>query len=180
MSESLVSLILATAALGAVTVSVVLLFGVELRTAAPLRRLVSEQGQAMALAVAVVATAGSLYYSEIVGFLPCEYCWYQRIAMYPLAVLLAVAVVTRQHLAMRYTMAIAGIGLALSVYHYQLQLFPEQGSSCVGGVSCTVMLVQQFGFVSIPFMAGAGFLSILLIRMAEWRATLLRDLHDAE
>jgi hypothetical protein len=60
----------------------------------------------------------------------------------------------------------------LSVYHYQLQLFPDQAQICSGVISCTDRNVEEFGIVSIPFMAGAGFLSILLLQVAEWRADL--------
>ena len=85
-----------------------------------------------------------------------------------------VAVATCSRLDSRYIVTLAGIGLLISVYHYQLQLFPEQAQVCSGQVvSCTVKFVEEFGFVSIPFMAGAGFLTILLLQVAEWRVDYL-------
>lgn len=123
--------------------------------------------------VAAVSMAGSLYLSEVADFVPCNLCWYQRIAMYPLAVLLLLSLVTRSRLDARYIVALAAIGLPISIYHYQLQLFPEQGTVCTGIISCTDRNVEEYGFVSIPFMAGAGFLSILLLQLAVWRTERL-------
>ena len=124
---------------------------------------------ALTLVVAGTAMLGSLYYSEIAHFIPCEFCWYQRIAMYPIAVLLVVASVTQQRIQARYIITLAAIGLLLSLYHYQLELFPEQASKCTAGVPCSVRYVEEFGFISIAFMAGCGFLSILLLHLAMYR-----------
>ena len=93
--------------------------------------------------------------------------------MYPLALLLFVAIITRSRIDSRYIIALAGVGLPLSIYHYQLQLFPDQIKVCAGIVSCTDRNVNQLGFVSIPFMAGSGFLTILLLQLAEWRVDRL-------
>ena len=128
------------------------------------------RGRWLAFFVAAGAVASSLYYSESVGFIPCEFCWYQRIAMYPLAVILLVAAVTNDHRATRYVAPIALIGVALSVYHYQLQLFPDQASSCSSGVPCHSRYVEAFGFVSIPLMALCGFIAILALQVAMHRA----------
>lgn len=178
MGESFMSPLMATMALLVVPVAFALVLAVEVPGAVAIRRYVSDLGQVTAFVIAGAAMAGSLYYSEVVGFVPCEFCWYQRIAMYPIAVILLVAIVTRGYVAPRYTGIIALIGLGLSIYHYQLQLFPGQGGSCVDGVPCTTRLIQEFDFVSIPFMAGCGFLAILFVRFAEWRADWLREAHD--
>lgn len=146
---------------------------VESPAAGSLRNFVYVHSQKGMLIVAWTATLGSLYYSKIVEFLPCEFCWYQRIAMYPIAVLILVATLTRSRLASRYIVVLAGIGLSLSIFHYQLQLFPEQGTVCSLGAPCTTKYVEEFGFVTIPFMAGSGFLSILLLQVAAWRADYL-------
>lgn len=114
----------------------------------------------LGLAIATVATAGSLYYSEVAGFPPCEMCWYQRICMYALVPILAVAVVRRDRSGGWYALPLALAGLGLSVYHYQLQLFGVQGSTCDPDVPCTYQWVDSFGFMSIPFMAGCGFIGV--------------------
>lgn len=170
MSEDVISRILAIAALFAVGGSLALALGVASPAAVQLRDLALRRGEAMTLVVAATAMLGSLYYSEVAHFVPCEFCWYQRIAMYPIAVLLVVAAVTRQHLQARYVVTLAAIGLLLSIYHYQLELFPEQATKCSAGVPCSVRYVEEFGFISIAFMAGSGFLSILLLHLAMFRA----------
>ena len=114
----------------------------------------------LALAIAAVSTAGSLYYSEVAGYAPCEMCWYQRICMYALVPALAVALIRRDKWGGWYGLPLALAGLGLSVYHYQLQLFPDQGSTCDVAAPCTYQWVDSFGFVSIPFMAGGGFVGI--------------------
>ena len=114
----------------------------------------------LALAIAAVATAGSLYYSEVAGYPPCELCWYQRIAMYSLVPVLAVAVARRDARGGWYALPLALAGLAVSVYHYQLQLLPDQGSTCDASAPCTYRWVDSLGFVSIPFMAGCGFVGV--------------------
>ena len=114
----------------------------------------------LGLAIAAVATAGSLYYSEIAGYPPCEMCWYQRICMYPLVGVLAVAVARRDRRGGWYALPPAVAGLGVSVYHYQLQLRPGQGSTCDASAPCTYQWVDSLGFMSIPFMAGCGFIGV--------------------
>ena len=112
----------------------------------------------LAWAAALVATGGSLYYSEIAGYTPCEYCWYQRIAMYPLAVLLGIAYFKRDLSIRRYVLTMVAIGGAISAYHYVLQRFPQIASgSCDVTAPCTVTWVWQFHYISIPFMALSAF-----------------------
>jgi disulfide bond formation protein DsbB len=117
--------------------------------------------------VAVAATAGSLYYSEIAGYAPCEFCWYQRIAMYPLALILGIAAFRRDTGVRRYALPLVGVGAALSTYHYLMQHFPDLSvSSCSASAPCTAAWVWEFGFVSIPFMALACFATIAWLLVA--------------
>ncbi|HET9050464.1 MAG TPA: disulfide bond formation protein B, partial [Candidatus Dormibacteraeota bacterium] len=118
----------------------------------------------LAWCVAAIATSGSLYFSQGAGLVPCTLCWYQRIAMYPLVLVLGVAVV-RGDLAVRpYAMPLAGAGAVISAYHYQLERFPSQGSfSCTVDVPCSVTLFTRLGFVSIPWMALSGFALVLAL-----------------
>lgn len=124
-------------------------------------------GPRTAFAMATVAMAGSLYYSEIVGFLPCEYCWYQRIAMYPLVPILGIAAFTGDRLIRRYALPLASIGAVIAAYHYTIQHFPNLAvTECALGIPCTAAYVWKFGFVSIPFMALVSFgviISVLLL-----------------
>ncbi|MEO1062490.1 MAG: disulfide bond formation protein B [Actinomycetota bacterium] len=113
--------------------------------------------------VAASATGGSLYFSEVAGFLPCEFCWYQRIAMYPLVAVLGVASFRPDVSAKLSATVLAVAGSGLAIYHIQLQQFPDQGSSCDPVAPCTAIWVEEFGFVTIPTMALAGFLAILAL-----------------
>ena len=111
--------------------------------------------------IAIVAMAGSLYESEVAHFVPCRLCWYQRIVMYPLAVILPIAAVRRDRRVRTYVLPLALIGAALAAYHYQLEWFPQQGSpACTVDAPCTTVWVRELGFVSIPFMALCGFAAI--------------------
>ncbi len=121
----------------------------------------------LAFAVAATSTAGSLYYSEVAHFTPCELCWYQRIAMYPLAVLLGTALLRRRADVAAFVLPLAVGGAAVSAYHYQLQAFPDQGSTCEPGASCAYRWVEQFGFISIPLMALAGFAAVAALVLAD-------------
>ena len=116
--------------------------------------------------VASVTMLGSLYYSLVAHFVPCALCWYQRIAMYPLAVILLIAAVRRDRAIWRYVGPLALIGAAFSVYHTQLQAYPSQHSSfCTTLEPCTIRYVWEFGFVSLPFMALSAFAFILTMMM---------------
>ena len=125
----------------------------------------------LALAITAVSTAGSLYYSEVAGYLPCEMCWYQRICMYALVPVLAVAVARRDRRGGWYGLPLALAGLGLAVYHYQLQLFPSQGSTCDAEAPCTYQWVDSLGFVSIPVMAGCGFVGVAGLTLLSLRSS---------
>ncbi|HEY1281426.1 MAG TPA: disulfide bond formation protein B [Acidimicrobiales bacterium] len=123
-------------------------------------------GPALVLAAVVAATcmAGSLYFSEVADFVPCTLCWYQRIAMYPLVVILAIAAVRRDRDVWRYVVPLAGIGAAISTYHYLVEWFPEADSGvCKSTVPCTFVWFRELGFVSLPLMALCGFALIITL-----------------
>jgi disulfide bond formation protein DsbB len=125
---------------------------------------IGDSGIWLAWAVALTATLGSLYLSEVAHFDPCKLCWYQRIAMYPLAVVLFIAALRRDRDYWHYAVPVAAIGAALSVYHYQLERFPHQTSlSCEAESPCTVVWIWRFHYVSIPMMALSGFALIIAL-----------------
>ncbi|HSB85560.1 MAG TPA: disulfide oxidoreductase [Ilumatobacteraceae bacterium] len=116
----------------------------------------------LAWLVAAVALAGSLYFSEIADFVPCKLCWFQRIAMYPLAVILLIGAIRRDIAIRIYTIPIAAIGGLISAYHYLIEWRPSLGKgSCDITAPCTVPWFRQFGFISLPFMALCGFAAIV-------------------
>lgn len=131
-------------------------------------------GQALTLAwiVALTAMLGSLYFSEVAHFTPCEYCWYQRIAMYPLALILGIAAYRSDRGIRRYALPMVTIGAIISAYHYLLQHFPELASTtCSATAPCTAAWVWEFGFVSIPFMALACFSAIAALLVIAGQST---------
>ena len=123
---------------------------------------VGPSGLALAAAVASTATLGSLYLSEVAHFPPCRMCWYQRIAMYPLAVILTMAAVRRDTGVVRYVRVLAAIGVLFSAYHVLLEYFPSlETGACDPDNPCSIVWVRHLGVFTVPFMAGSGFLAII-------------------
>ncbi len=175
---SLFFALLALACLAAVLVVVVL--GLVARPALA-RLAIAVQPVVLWLAwtVALVATLGSLYYSEVAHFIPCTLCWYQRIAMYPLAIVLGIAAFRRDGGIWRYAVPLAATGLAISIYHTFIEWFPSLAADfCSLEVPCSAAYVTEFGFVGIPFMAACGFaVIIVLLLVARYnRATPSREI----
>ncbi|WP_147803534.1 disulfide oxidoreductase [Alkalicoccus halolimnae] len=122
---------------------------------------------ASAWTVALTAVLGSLYFSEVQRYVPCELCWVQRIFMYPLVITLAVAVIRKEAAHAYYALPLAIIGGGFSLYHYLLQKVPalqEAGEVC-GVVPCNAQYINAAGFITIPFLALTAFtiISILLV-----------------
>lgn len=114
--------------------------------------------------VATLATAGSLYFSEVAGFAPCTLCWYQRIAMYPLVVILGAAIVKRQGRAPAGSAALAAIGAAIAAYHVALEWIPSLDTgACAVSAPCTLVWFRAFGVFSLPTLALTAFLLILTL-----------------
>ena len=130
-------------------------------SASQLLDLIRPHRTTLATAIAAASMAGSLYFSEVANYLPCTLCWYQRIAMYPLAILGVVAVI-RHERATAYLTTLAGIGLPISLYHWLLERFPDiDAGVCSVTVPCEFVWFEKFGFVTLPFMALTGFAAIL-------------------
>lgn len=128
-----------------------------------LTRLVANNAVLFSLIVAVLATAGSLFYSEIAGYEPCKLCWFQRIFMYPQVILLAIALWKRDDHIRLYSIWLSAVGAVIAAYHYLLQIGVISGGPCsaVGySVSCAQRFVLQHGYITIPMMALTAFLMI--------------------
>jgi disulfide bond formation protein DsbB len=118
----------------------------------------------LAGAVAVTAMAGSLYFSEVADYVPCRLCWFQRIAMYPLAVILLVAAIRRDRAVRWYVGPLAAIGALVSTYHYLVEWNPSlEGGVCGIGPACSAIWFRELGFVTLAFMALCGFAAILVL-----------------
>ncbi|MFL2673589.1 MAG: disulfide oxidoreductase [Dehalococcoidia bacterium] len=142
------------------------LFSAKLSIISNFNKLIYDNSVVFSWAIATLATFGSLFYSEVSGFIPCTFCWYERIAMYPLVLILGIGIIKKNHEVWIYAFPFSLIGLLVSIYHYQLQMFPDQSSiSCSTDVSCSGSWILEFGFVTMPFMALSTFLliSVLLL-----------------
>ena len=118
----------------------------------------------LAFLVAATCTAGSLYFSEVADFTPCRLCWFQRIAMYPLSVILLVAAIRRDRDVRWYVGPLAAIGALVSTYHYLVEWNPSlEGGACGVGPACSAIWFRQLGFVTLAFMALCGFAAILVL-----------------
>ncbi len=125
--------------------------------AEPVRRYLAPSSLSLAAVVAAGAMGGSLWFSERAGYVPCELCWYQRAAMYPLAIALVVAAARGVDRIRLPAAGVAGVGLTIALYHVQLQWFPDQGSFCDATNPCTGRWVEAFGWMTIPQMAAVSF-----------------------
>ncbi len=129
-----------------------------------LRALVAPASIWLAWLVATVATLGSLYFSEAAHFLPCKMCWFQRIGMYPLALILGIAAFRRDLGIRVYAVPLAVLGAMVSSYHYFIEWFPRfESGSCDPTVPCTLIWFRRLGFMTLPYMALTGFLSIIVL-----------------
>lgn len=176
MSTEQVTLFLALLAVAAQAGTGLLVAALAARALAPSaawpRRVLASTGPvalAVAAGVTVVSTLGSLYYSEVAEFPPCRLCWFQRIGMYPLAVILPLAAWRRDRQVRWYALPLAIGGGAVSIYHVLVERFPSlESGSCDLANPCSIVWVERFGYLTIPAMALSGFaLTALLLALPE-------------
>lgn len=117
-----------------------------------------------ALLVAWIATLGSLYFSEVRHFVPCTFCWYQRILMYPLVLLIGIGLLRQDRHLPYLILPFSIIGQGVSTYHYLLQKTTIFGAptTCSAGVPCSAVYINWLGFITIPFLAMLAFMLITL------------------
>lgn len=117
--------------------------------------------------VSIIATIGSLYFSEIRGFVPCELCWYQRILMYPLILILGIGAFQNDISVKKFVLPMAILGSFISFMHYLEQKVPGFAGikPCVKGIPCSAEYINWFGFVTIPFLALIAFLLIIISQL---------------
>jgi disulfide bond formation protein DsbB len=124
-------------------------------------------GLFFAFIVSLASTLGSLFYSQIAGFAPCELCWFQRIFMYPQVILLGLALIKKDSRIVDYALSLSLIGGVISLYHnYVYFMNGGLNSYCVvggQGVSCIKRYVLEFGYITIPVMAFTAFLMVVIL-----------------
>ena len=115
--------------------------------------------------LASFATLGSLFFSEVMDFPPCSLCWYQRIFMYPMVLVLGVGLLPFDGKVVRYALPLAVGGWLTALYHTLLYegFIPESAAPCSQGVSCSENYIELFGFVSIPLMSLLSFTALVVL-----------------
>jgi len=134
-------------------------------------KIISKNSLLFSFIVALAATLGSLFYSEVAGYEPCKLCWYQRIFMYPQIVLLAQAVRWKDYKFSKYSLSLSIPGAAVAAYHYLLQVGVVPGVTCTSvgySISCSQRFVMQFGYITIPMMALTAFLLIIVFNLTKY------------
>ncbi len=163
--QNLTALLAIVAGGGAVLIVLARVLASRVPAAAAAGRAVIAVRAPLTFAVAAVATAGSLYFSESAGYIPCRLCWFQRIAMYPIAVVALVALLRRDRAARWYILPLAVVGAAISTYHVLIEWgwLNDSESCALFGPSCADVWFEAFGFVTLALMALAGFVSIIVL-----------------
>ena len=115
--------------------------------------------------VASVATLGSLFFSEVMHFVPCSMCWYQRIFMYPLVLIFLVNLLYPDDKVFKYAIVLVLVGLLFSIYHNLLMfdIIPESVVPCVSGVPCSTEYINWLGFITIPLLSLVAYLMLFIL-----------------
>jgi len=118
----------------------------------------------VAWVVALMSMGGSLFFSEVLKYPPCVLCWYQRIAMYPLVLIIPIAIIRKTRDARWYILPLGVIGLVIALYHNLLyyKILSESTAPCVQGVSCTFKFIEWFGFITIPLLSLVAFMVVIV------------------
>lgn len=113
--------------------------------------------------VASIATLGALFFSEVMQLPPCVLCWYQRIFMFPLALILPIGLFPLDRKVVRYTLPLAALGWMFAIFHLLLiaGIIPESIKPCTQGVPCSEKVIEWFGFVTIPLLSAAASTTII-------------------
>lgn len=115
--------------------------------------------------IAASSTLGSLFFSEIMQYAPCVLCWYQRILMYPLVVIILIGSFPLDKSIIKYALPLAAIGAVIALYHNLIYygFIPESIQPCSRGVSCAEIYPEIFGVLTIPLLSLAAFLTIVIL-----------------
>ena len=119
----------------------------------------------LALSIAIIATLGSLFFSEVMGFVPCTMCWYQRIFMYPLVLIFLTNLLYPDNNVFKYSIVLVVAGLVFSIYHNLLlfDIIPASAVPCASGVPCSTKYINWFGFINIPLLSFISYFMIFVL-----------------
>ncbi|MGB6329862.1 MAG: disulfide oxidoreductase [Halarcobacter sp.] len=115
--------------------------------------------------ISSVATLGSLFFSEVMEFVPCSMCWYQRIFMYPLVLIFLINLLYPDEKIFKYSMPLVLLGFLFALYHNLLMwgIIPESAVPCKQGVPCSTEYFEYLGFINIPFLSLFSYFLILVL-----------------
>ena len=127
----------------------------------------------LAWLMATLATLGALFMSEIMGFAPCVLCWWQRIFMFPLVVILAQGLFPFDPKVLRYALPLAVVGLLVAGFHLLLVAgyIPATLTPCRQGIPCSTVQIEWFGFLTIPLLSLLAFLTVNALLIASYFKT---------
>lgn len=127
--------------------------------------IISKNAAPFGLLVVTSATLGSLGFSEILGFVPCKLCWFQRIFMYPQVIILGIALFKNDASVKIYSLVLSLIGLGIALYHVLVQTFPAWFKCSDEVANCAYVQFATFGYITIPVMSATAFGLIVLIML---------------
>ncbi len=128
-----------------------------------LKNVLKQNSLLLIFIISMIATMGSLFYSEIIGYAPCKLCWFQRIFMYPIPLLAGIALIKKDQTIKKYILFLAIIGAIFSIYHYSIQFLPQLVACTIDGANCAEKQSFYFGYITIPMMALTAFITITLL-----------------
>ena len=120
-----------------------------------------------------VSAMGSLFFSYVMEFAPCVLCWYQRIFLFPLVLILAIGLFPFDKKVVKYALPLAIVGWLTAAYHNLLYvgIIPESIQPCTQGVSCTEEYINLLGVLSIPMLSLLSFSTIITLLIILYRRT---------
>jgi len=158
--------LMSVATIGEIIICFVFLYTLSIPTdsfSPTVRKLVHKHILVIGFLISFAAMVGSLIYSNFIGYPPCLFCWYARIAFYPQVFLFGMALFKKDRKIIDYAIMLSVLGLVVGAYHSLIQYVGFSPLPCeAGGISCVTREVFQFGFITIPLMGAVGFLTLLL------------------
>jgi disulfide bond formation protein DsbB len=148
---------------------------------APLAVWIAKNSTRILALIFISSTIGSFIYQYGFGYEPCLLCWYQRIAIIPIAILSLTGTLTKSSMLRRQIVILASIGFAIALFHNYIDIFPGSGLDVCGasGVSCLMRYVYEFGYITIPMMSATVLLTGILLPLiaARYPQAAVADSH---
>lgn len=132
---------------------------------------ITKKAISLAFLVSLVATLGSLYYSNIAGITPCELCWWQRIFIYPQVILLGLAWFKKEKQIINYSLALISVGTLISLYHNYIYYNIQASSFCSVANPCTQQYILGLNYISLPLAALTALILMTLLLLSNKKSS---------